>query len=880
MATIKTAIALEDNFSSILNNIVNAVNMTVSVMAEMQATVGAPIETAAFEGLYDYARQASVAVQELDAALQNMAQPEISAPALTQPVPVELPWHWQSDTMPVFTSAGLERFQQELASANRDLNVLYNTQMQIAAAARTTDWLPDSALVDFDNMQNRLQAIWQQVYQIANNPLNFGTDVANQELERMRGQLALAVQEQERLNAAVDDMDMQLANEAYLQLSQTVSGLEMYIRDNVDAQGEFNQTIHEGVSSAANLGGMLAGAVKAYLGLAGLRKVVDFGQDSMAAFNTQMNAQVQLATVAGNMGMADYYDDILAEAAAIQSWGIYGDEIMIAGAAELSTYFTDSDAVLSMMDTLTNYAAGMSGGGELSAQQMTDYATGLGKVMSGSYDAMTKKGFEFSEAQKAIIEGTASQAMITEQLGAEYVAMSQDMQAAAAINQVVEESWGGLYAALSDTPQGQIIQLSNAFGDLQEQVGLGLYPYVMLVVGAFQANWPTIERVVQGVAGGFNNLLGILSWVVEAGVSVAGALVDNWAWVAPLVYGAVAAFGAYRAALILNNTLQGISALKLAITDAALYMQAGHTALATAAEYGFNAALLACPITWVVAGIIAGVAALTAFCAYLAKTSGAAQTTLGAIAGCVSVVWQLLVNLARVAVNAGLGIAGAILACVGNIGIAFYNTFTGIQEKFYAFVSKLLNGIARIAEGLNSLPFVEFDYSGLTSSANEYANKAALAAAKREEYLDVGAAFSQGWNTFEVFQEGWAAEAFAAGANWGDNLNLFGAQELDLSAYEMLNNAPWDNMDDSLSQIAANTGDMSRELQMTDEDLQYLRDLAEREAVNQFTTAEIVVDMGGITNQINKLDDLDGIVTRILDGVNEAVEIAAEGVHI
>ena len=56
--------------------------------------------------------------------------------------------------------------------------------------------------------------------------------------------------------------------------------------------------------------------------------------------------------------------------------------------------------------------------------------------------------------------------------------------------------------------------------------------------------------------------------------------------------------------------------------------------------------------------------------------------------------------------------------------------------------------------------------------------------------------------------------------------------------------------------------------------------LAEREAINRFTTAEIVVDMGGITNQINKLDDLDGIVTRILDGVNEAVEIAAEGVHI
>lgn len=880
MATIKTAIALEDNFSSILNNIVNAVNMTVSVMAEMQSTVNSPIKPAVFEGLYDYANQASLAVQELDAALQNMAPPELSTPALPQSEPVDLPWRWQSNTMPVFTSAGLERFQQELASANRDLNVLYNTQMQIAAAARTTDWLPDSALADFDNMQNRLQSIWQQVYQIGNNPLNFGTDVANQELERMRGQLALAVQEQERLNAAVDDMDMQLANEAYLQLSQTVSGLESYIRDNTDEQGNFNDAIEEGVDSAGNLHDVISGAVRAFLGVATIRKAFDFFEDCIQSFDTQMNAQVQLATVAGNMGMADYYDDILAEAAAIQSRGIYGDEIMIAGAAELSTYFTDGDAVLSMMDTLSNYAVGMSGGGELSAQQMTDYATGLGKVMTGSYDAMTKKGFEFSDAQKAIIEGTASQAMIAEQLGAEYVAMSQDMQAAAAINQVIVESWGGLYEAMSNTPQGQIIQLKNAFSDLQEQVGLGLYPYVMLVVGAFQNNWPTIERVVQGVAGGFNNLLGILSWVVEAGVGVAGALVDNWAWVAPLVYGAVAALGVYKIVTMASNIQKGIAAVFAYAHAVAIGSETAATCAATAAQYGFNAALLTSPITWVVAGILAGVAALTAFCAYLAKTSGAAQTTLGAVAGCVSVVWQLLVNLTRVAVNAGLAIWNAFWTCVGNIGIAFENTFASIQEKFYAFVSKLLNGIARIAEGLNSLPFVDFDYSGLTSRANEFANKAALAANRQKEYLDVGAAISQGWNTYDVFQEGWAAEAFAAGANWGDNLNLFGVQELDLSAYEMLNNAPWDNMDDSLSQIAANTGDISRELEMTDEDLQYLRDLAEREAVNQFTTAEIVVDMGGITNQINKLDDLDGIVTRILDGVNEAVEIAAEGVHV
>ena len=99
-----------------------------------------------------------------------------------------------------------------------------------------------------------------------------------------------------------------------------------------------------------------------------------------------------------------------------------------------------------------------------------------------------------------------------------------------------------------------------------------------------------------------------------------------------------------------------------------------------------------------------------------------------------------------------------------------------------------------------------------------------------------------------------------------------------MSAYEQA--AKLDGIYENAQNTAGNTAAMANSLDSSDEDLQYLRDLAEREAVNQFTTAEIVVDMGGITNQINKLDDLDGIVTRILDGVNEAVEIAAEGVHV
>ncbi len=84
----------------------------------------------------------------------------------------------------------------------------------------------------------------------------------------------------------------------------------------------------------------------------------------------------------------------------------------------------------------------------------------------------------------------------------------------------------------------------------------------------------------------------------------------------------------------------------------------------------------------------------------------------------------------------------------------------------------------------------------------------------------------------------------------------------------------------NVQDVAGNTAAMNDALDMTGEDLKYMRDIAERDTVNRYTTAEIVLNMGGITNNVSKMDDLDGIITHIVDGVNEAVEIASEGLHI
>ena len=135
-------------------------------------------------------------------------------------------------------------------------------------------------------------------------------------------------------------------------------------------------------------------------------------------------------------------------------------------------------------------------------------------------------------------------------------------------------------------------------------------------------------------------------------------------------------------------------------------------------------------------------------------------------------------------------------------------------------------------------------------------------------------------------------EAWDAGVQRGDNIaeiidnfslsDLFGTT--DESGSEDYGPNLKDLTDDSgindeLDGISENTGAIRDSLDITQEELKYMRDIAEQEAVNRFTTAEISIDMSGMQNSVNSGDDLDGFIGRLTNSVNEAVDSMAEGVH-
>lgn len=405
------------------------------------------------------------------------------------------------------------------------------------------------------------------------------------------------------------------------------------------------------------------------------------------------------------------------------------------------------------------------------------------------------------------------------------------------------------------------------------------------------ANSPQFQAFAANAVNAVGLIANALMGLIDLGGQIADFFVQNWSVIEPIVLGIVGALVIYNSVLAIGAVIQGVIAVATAAHAALTGAWSLATFAATAAQSGLNAALLACPLTWIIGLVIALIAIIFAVANSIAKTSSVANSGFGVITGGINVVMQFFKNLGLLVADIALGITNAILALASNMGIAFHNAIAGIQSWFYDLLSTALSVVAGIAEALNKLPFVDFDFSGISNAASDYAAKSKAAAESKQEYQDVGQAFDKGMSTFDVFQDGWSDKAFKAGAKWGDGvsdkvsgvLNGFKGSAGGIDTANMFSGAgytagKYDAVPADIANTAKNTKKAADSLDITNEDLQYLRDIAERDVINRFTTAEIKIDMKN-NNNISSSTDLDGLISDLTDKVTGALSMAAEGVH-
>ena len=907
MATIRTAIELQDNFTGVLYQVINSVNLGLSAMEDLHQTMNSPVDTASIEAARDSINQATLAVQQLDAAMQGLetpasetstaptnsapvvlpVQPDVPDPLVDQPAPVDLPVepeqpepvqvpvHWQSDNMEVFTSTGVERFEQEVQSANNMLNTLNQTQSRIAAQAAQTDLFPDNAIADMNNMQNRLQAIQQRIQTIESNPLNMGSDTANAELEQLRGQLDQAVQEQEALNRAVENMDVEAADQAYLRLSQTVGNTERYIRDNVDEQGRFNREIEEGTNEANSLMQTIKGAVAAYATIQTLSTALNLSDQltSTTARLNLMNDGLQTTQDLQNMiylSAERARGSYQATADAVSKLGL------MAGDA-----FGSSEEIIAFMEQVNKQftIAGTEAAGIDAAMLQLTQAMGSGVLRGEEYNSILEQAPNIIQAIADYMEVPKGQL--------------KDM---AAEGQITADIVKAAMFAAADETNAKFESMPKTFSQIWtsfQNTALMAFQPVLQRMNEI-ANSEAFQEFVNNAIEGLSMVAGIALEIFDLLVGVAGAVADNWSWLSPIIYGVAAALAVYYgwqlAVNAINTITKGIHiamAIAQMIHAAATGALTAATAAEIAAQNGLNAALYACPIVWIIVLIIALIALFYAAVAAVNKFAGTSVSATGIICGAFMVA----------------------LAFIGNIFVALWNLVVDVFVLIYNLVATVANFIGNVfTDPIGAVCRLFFDLADTVLGILQ-----ALASAIDAIFGSNLAGSVQGWrdslggwvdDTFGKGDEIMAkmnaddmklgrfeyGEAWDAGYSFGEGIDesianfdpssLFDTNVPGADDYANLSNygSGIGGIGSGVDDIAGNTGKIADSMDITEEDLKYLRDIAEQEAINRFTTAEITIEQTNHNTVSGKMD-LDGIVSGLTDAANEAVDRIAEGVH-
>lgn len=596
--------------------------------------------------------------------------------------------------------------------------------------------------------------------------------------------------------------------------------------DNINER--LNET-QERASKAKSAFGGMGTAIKAALSYLSIQKVKSFVDEVFGLNNTQIQVEVQLATVLNNQGQnMGAFNELRQRAAQLQSETMYGDEALIAGAAELSTYISDSAAISSMMGTLANYAAGMSGGGEVDTSAMTEYATQLGKALDGTYDGLKKKGFELSDAQKEIIEN------------------GTDMEKALVLDEVINQSWADLAANMRSTPTGMITAIKNTLGDMGEVIGARLTPKFMeLAEAAYQFLTSSgVQDVIDDIIAAITTVFSILEW----GLGILQAVADHWDTVKVVLLGAAAAFLVYQI-----TTNGAVIALGIAKT----------------AQKLFNAALGASPLVWAVVAVAALCTALSLYTDHVNKAYGLSLSFSGMLGGSLMVILAALGNLVIMIYNIVIEAVLAVWNIIGEFVNFFANVWSdplgSVVRLFVGVFDAILSVIETVAGAIGNL-FGQDWSSGIQSFRDEM--NAAV-----EKQFGTGAVdvtVDEKMLSLDYIDYG---EAFDAGYYLGENLfGGAGANSPYAFDYESLfNNGPDGSADDPIHT------EVDNDINIADEDLKLLRDIAEARYVQNFVTLTPTVQVSG--NTINEKADINAIVDEIEYRLESEFSASAEGVY-
>ena len=659
------------------------------------------------------------------------------------------------------------------------------------------------------------------------------------------------------MNGAFDTSAIDDARDKVHQATAQMISLGEEIENNERKQDKFNNEVEESVGLGSQLKTILGG-IGLYFGLSEIKQqvsqAIDYASDLQEVQNVVDVAFGESAKEIDKWAVKTLEAYGLNELSAKRFSGTMG--------AMLKSSGMSGQAVTDMSMRITELAGDMASFYNLDGEEAFNK---LRSGISGETEPLKQLGINMSVAN---LEAYA----LSQGIEKSYNEMSQAEQVMLRYNYLMQTT---------QDAQGDFARTSGSFANQTKLLS---------------ESWKEFTGELAG------SLLPILAAGIRMLNGVVGFMAENWNVIAPILGGVAAAIALVNAPLLVQAGLWlWNSVLVPAYTAVLTFLKIGYgvltgsTAAASAAQFTYNNALLACPLTWILLIIIAVIAAVYAIVAAINNLTGSTLSATGIIVGtltsAVSIIWNLFLMLLNLIIQGCLLPLATSWDMFANFfGNIFNDPIATIIRCFESLANSVLGILQTIANaidaifGSNLASTVQGWMDSVSGKADElvekYGNGTYEEKSNMTERLQGmlnGAQEKFSWKT---------SDAWNTGYSWGEGIGnsvsgmfgggLGGGLGGDLSGLGGGYDAG--QVPSNIADTASNTGKAADSLDITSEDLKYLKDIAETEVINRFTTAEIKVDMTN-NNTVNSGMDIDGIVDSLATGVNEAMEKAAEGVH-
>lgn len=663
---------------------------------------------------------------------------------------------------------------------------------------------------------------------------------------------------------AIDTAALDEARNHIAQAATAFDQVEQEINQAGQQQERLNQNIRAGHSAADGLLRKFMGIAATIGGMMGLKQLMGLS-DQLASTKARLNLIVddggsvseleRKIMASAQRSRAAYFDT----ANAIASMG-----------ANASSAFAGNDELIAFMEQINRQfvIGGASAQGQAAAMLQLTQAMGAGALRGEELNSILENAPGIARAIEqymGIAEGSikkyAEQGLITAEV------VKNAMFAAAdetnAKFESMPKTWEQIWTSMKNK-------------------ALSVFSPILAKINELMNN-TQFTQVVDGLVNGLAAVAQIGSFVLDLMINIASAVVDNWSWISPIIYGVAAALLVYTAATKGVAIAEGIATAAKYLAVPAYALLSGATMADTAAQWGLNAALYSCPLVWIIILIIALIALFYAAVAAINHFAGTSISATGVICGAfmtaLAFVGNIFVALWNLVVDVFVLIYNLIADVANFIGNVFNDPVGSVCRLFFDLADTVLEILQSLASaidtifGSNLAGSVQGWRDSLSGWVDDTFGKGDEIMAKMDaedlhlERFEYEAAYDMGYNFGQSIDDKVSSMFDFSGINPMGTSNL--------ATYNLGNSL--DGIYDNTGGTAANTAGMADALDIAEEDLKYLMDIAEREAINRFTTSEIKIEQHN-ENHIDKDVDVDGIMDAWAADFAEKLEVSPEGV--